>query len=79
MEKGITTRRRAERLKPLEELREEINSDNICARVKTQEGTTIKGIYQLEDEKLRTVLIKAVVAATEKCTDIGYNWNNENR
>jgi hypothetical protein len=31
VEKGITIRRRAERLKSLEELREEINSDNICA------------------------------------------------
>ena len=29
--------------------------------------------------KLRTALINAVVAATKKCTDIGYSWNNENR
>jgi len=44
--------------------------------VTTPGGTTIEGIYQLEDGKLRTALMNAVVAATEKCTSIRYDWDN---
>jgi len=47
--------------------------------VTTPGGTTIEGIYQLEDGKIRTSLMNAVVAATEKCINIGYKWDSENR
>jgi pyrroline-5-carboxylate reductase len=55
----------------------EMNASQIRDAVTTPGGTTIEGIYQLEDGKLRTALMNAVVAATEKCTSIRYNWNNE--
>ncbi|MGQ9679385.1 MAG: pyrroline-5-carboxylate reductase [Candidatus Bathyarchaeia archaeon] len=45
--------------------------------VTTPGGTTIEGIYQLEDGKVATALIKAVEAATNKCASIRYNWNNK--
>jgi pyrroline-5-carboxylate reductase len=54
----------------------ELNASQIKDAVTTPGGTTIEGIYQLEDGKLRTALMNAVVAATEKCTSIRYNWNN---
>ena len=54
----------------------ELNASQIKDAVTTPGGTTIEGIYQLEDGKLRSALMNAVVAATEKCTDIRYNWNN---
>ncbi|MCW3989887.1 MAG: pyrroline-5-carboxylate reductase [Candidatus Bathyarchaeota archaeon] len=54
----------------------EMNASQIKDAVTTPGGTTIEGIYQLEDGKLRTALMNAVVAATEKCTSIRYNWNN---
>jgi pyrroline-5-carboxylate reductase len=54
----------------------EMNASQIKDAVTTPGGTTIEGIYQLEDGKLRTALMNAVVAATEKCTNIRYNWNN---
>ncbi len=54
----------------------ELNVSQIKDAVTTPGGTTIEGIYQLEDGKLRTALMNAVVAATEKCTSIRYNWNN---
>ena len=54
----------------------EMNISQIKDAVTTPGGTTIEGIYQLEDGKLRTALMNAVVAATEKCTKIRYNWNN---
>ena len=54
----------------------EMNASQIKDAVTTPGGTTIEGIYQLEDGKLRTTLMNAVVAATEKCTSIRYNWNN---
>ena len=57
----------------------EFNASEIKDMVTTPGGTTIEGIYQLEDGKLRTALINAVVAATEKCENIGYKWNNDNR
>ena len=44
--------------------------------VTTPGGTTIEGIYQLEDGKIRTALMKAVEAATEKGASISFNWNN---
>ena len=53
-----------------------MNASQIKDAVTTPGGTTIEGIYQLEDGKLRTALMNAVVAATEKCTNIRYNWNN---
>jgi pyrroline-5-carboxylate reductase len=57
----------------------EYNASEIKDMVTTPGGTTIEGIYQLEDGKLRTALMNAVVAATEKCTDISYNWNNDHK
>lgn len=54
----------------------ELNASQIKDMVTTPGGTTIEGIYQLEDGKLRTALMNAVVAATEKCTNIRYNWEN---
>ncbi|MBS7620388.1 pyrroline-5-carboxylate reductase [Candidatus Bathyarchaeota archaeon] len=45
--------------------------------VTTPGGTTIEGIYQLEDGKIATALIKAVEAATSKCANIRYSWNNK--
>lgn len=57
-------------------LEEEMNASQIRDAVTTPGGTTIEGIYQLEDGKLRTALMNAVVAATEKCTNIRYKWNN---
>jgi pyrroline-5-carboxylate reductase len=54
----------------------ELNASQIKDAVTTPGGTTIEGIYQLEDGKLRTALMNAVVAATEKCANIRYNWNN---
>lgn len=55
----------------------DFNASQIKDMVTTPGGTTIEGIYQLEDGKLRTALMNAVVAATEKCTNISYNWQNE--
>ncbi|MGD2201211.1 MAG: pyrroline-5-carboxylate reductase [Candidatus Bathyarchaeota archaeon] len=55
----------------------ELDASQIKDAVTTPGGTTIEGIYQLEDGKLRTALMNAVVAATEKCTNIRYTWNNE--
>lgn len=53
--------------------------ENICTpseiteMVTTPGGTTIEGIYQIEDGKLRTALMNAVQAATEKSSDIRGN------
>ena len=59
-----------------------LDGDMTASRIKdmvtTPGGTTIEGIYQLEDGKIRTALMNAVVAATEKCTNIAYSWNNDN-
>jgi pyrroline-5-carboxylate reductase len=57
-------------------LENELTASQIKDSVTTPGGTTIEGIYQLEDGKLRSALMNAVVAATEKCTNIRYNWNN---
>jgi pyrroline-5-carboxylate reductase len=54
----------------------EITASKIKEMVTTPGGTTIEGIYQLEDGKLRTTMMNAVVAATEKCAKIAYNWDN---
>ncbi len=43
--------------------------------VTTPGGTTIDGIYEIEDGKLRTALMNAVEAATRKCIDIRTQWN----
>jgi pyrroline-5-carboxylate reductase len=47
----------------------------IAEMVTTPGGTTIEGIYQIEDGKLRTALMNAVQAATEKSSIIRENWN----
>jgi pyrroline-5-carboxylate reductase len=47
----------------------------IAEMVTTPGGTTIEGIYQIEDGKLRTALMNAVQAATEKSSKIRENWN----
>jgi pyrroline-5-carboxylate reductase len=54
----------------------EITVSKIKEMVTTPGGTTIEGIYQLEDGKLRTTMMNAVVAATEKCVKIAYSWDN---
>ena len=49
----------------------------IAEMVTTPGGTTIEGIYQIEDGKLRTALMNAVQAATEKSSNIRAEWNKE--
>jgi pyrroline-5-carboxylate reductase len=49
----------------------------IAEMVTTPGGTTIEGIYQIEDGKLRTALMNAVQAATEKSSNIRANWTKE--
>jgi len=39
-------------------------------------GATIEGIYEIEDGKLRTALMNAVQAATNKCLNIRHLWEN---
>jgi pyrroline-5-carboxylate reductase len=46
--------------------------------VTTPGGTTIEGIYEIEDGKLRTALMNAVQSATNKCINIKYKWVKEN-
>jgi pyrroline-5-carboxylate reductase len=46
--------------------------------VTTPGGTTIEGIYEIEDGKLRTALMNAVQAATNKCIRIRDKWEKEN-
>ncbi len=53
-----------------------LSASAIKEMVTTPGGTTIEGIYQLEDGKISTALMKAVEAATNKCIDIRYKWNN---
>jgi pyrroline-5-carboxylate reductase len=43
--------------------------------VTTPGGTTIEGIYEIEDGKLRTALMNAVQAATNKCINIKHRWD----
>jgi len=43
-------------------------------RVASPGGTTIEGIYEIEDGKLRTALMNAVQAATNKCINIKHRW-----
>ena len=45
--------------------------------VTTPGGTTIEGIYEIEDGKLRTALMNAVQSATNKCTNIRYVWEKK--
>jgi pyrroline-5-carboxylate reductase len=45
--------------------------------VTTPGGTTIEGIYEIEDGKLRTALMNAVEAATNKCANIRFKWEND--
>ena len=56
----------------------EFNASQIKDMVTTPGGTTIEGIYQLEDGNIRTTLMNAVVAATEKCINIRFNWKDNN-
>ncbi len=46
----------------------------LAEMVTTPGGTTIEGIYQIEDGKLRTALMNAVQAATEKSSSIRSKW-----
>jgi pyrroline-5-carboxylate reductase len=46
--------------------------------VTTPGGTTIEGIYEIEDGKLRTALMNAVQAATNKSINIRANWEKQN-
>ena len=48
----------------------------IAEMVTTPGGTTIDGIYEIEDGKLRTALMNAVEAATKKSASIRYKWEN---
>ena len=47
-----------------------LTPSEIAEMVTTPGGTTIEGIYQIEDGKLRTALMNAVQAATEKSSNI---------
>lgn len=51
-----------------------LTPSEIAEMVTTPGGTTIEGIYQIEDGKLRTALMNAVQAATEKSSNIRNNW-----
>ena len=53
----------------------ELTPSKIEEMVTTPGGTTIDGIYEIEDGKLRTALMNAVEAATKKCIDIRIQWN----
>ena len=44
--------------------------------VTTPGCTTIEDIYEIEDGKLRTALMNAVEAATNKSVNIRYKWEN---
>jgi pyrroline-5-carboxylate reductase len=46
----------------------------IAEMVTTPGGTTIDGIYEIEDGKLRTALMNAVEAATKKSANMRYKW-----
>jgi pyrroline-5-carboxylate reductase len=47
--------------------------------VTTPGGTTIDGIYEIEDGKLRTALMNAVEAATNKCIRIRREWDQASK
>ncbi len=47
--------------------------------VTTPGGTTIEGIYEIEDGKLRTALMNAVQAATNKCYSIKHLWEKASK
>ena len=51
-----------------------LKPNEIAEMVTTPGGTTIDGIYEIEDGKLRTALMNAVVAATKKSEDMRYKW-----
>ena len=46
--------------------------------VTTPGGTTIEGIYEIEDGKLRSALMNAVQAATNKCINLRHKWETKN-
>lgn len=46
----------------------------IAEMVTTPGGTTIDGIYEIEDGKLRTALMNAVEAATKKSANMRFQW-----
>lgn len=48
--------------------------NEIAEMVTTPGGTTIDGIYEIEDGKLRTALMNAVEAATKKSANMRYKW-----
>ena len=45
--------------------------------VTTPGGTTIDGIYEIEDGKLRTALMNAVVAATKRSENMRFKWEKK--
>jgi len=53
-----------------------LKPNEIAEMVATPGGTTIDGIYEIEDGKLRTALMNAVEAATNKCESLRYKWEN---
>lgn len=54
-----------------------IHPSQLKDKVVTPGGTTIEGIFELEENKVRTALIKAVDAATKKATIITSHLNRE--
>jgi pyrroline-5-carboxylate reductase len=48
----------------------------IAEMVATPGGTTIDGIYEIEDGKLRTALMNAIEAATKKSASMRFKWEN---
>jgi pyrroline-5-carboxylate reductase len=54
-----------------------LSPSKIEEMVTTPGGTTIDGIYEIEDGKLRTALMNAVEAATRKCINIRIEWEQK--
>ena len=54
-----------------------IHPSQLKDKVVTPGGTTIEGVFELEENKIRTALIKAVDAATKKATIITSLLNKE--
>jgi pyrroline-5-carboxylate reductase len=51
-----------------------LKPNEIAEMVTTPGGTTIDGIYEIEDGKLRTALMNAVEAATKKSANMRFKW-----
>ena len=57
-------------------LETKLSSSQIKDMVTTPGGVTVEGVYQIEDGGVRTALIRAVEAATEKCKKIRKFWSS---